>query len=94
MIRSTVALFTSKILDLETGGIYIVVIGSKDAKKLGTISSDRVELNFLGSTLIAILNIASEFPEETIGVFKEVKSKLSLEEGNKNDFLPIGFTSY
>jgi AMP phosphorylase len=81
--------FTSKILDLETGGIYIVVIGSKDAKKLGTISSDRVELNFLGSTLIAILNIASEFPEGTIGVFKEVKSKLSLEEGNKIQVRPV-----
>jgi AMP phosphorylase len=81
--------FTSKLLDLEAGGKYIVVMGSTDAKKLGLISSDRVELKTGDSSLIAILNIASEYPERTIGVFKEVKSRLSIDEGEPVQVEPV-----
>lgn len=74
--------FETKLLDLEAGGKFIVVMGADDATRLGVISSDRVMLRAKNSEVVAILNIASEFPEETLGVFKEVKSRLGLHEGD------------
>ena len=75
--------FRAKILDLEAFGKLIVVLGVEDAKRLGIMSSDRVRLTTDGSEIVAILNTASEFHEGALGVFKEVRSKLGLREGDK-----------
>ena len=74
--------FKSRILDMEALGKLIVVLGARDAKRLGVISSDRVWLKTDGTDVVAILNIAEEFPEGSLGVYKEVKSKLDLQEGD------------
>ena len=81
--------FKSSLLDLESGGKFIVVMGSNDANKLGVISSDRVELRVGDSDAVAILNIASEFPDGTLGVFREVKSRLDLNEGDSVQVRPV-----
>jgi AMP phosphorylase len=69
-------------LDLEAFGKYIVVLGVDDAKRLGVMSTDRIELSTMDSTLVAILNTASEFPQGSLGVFKEVRTRLELSDGD------------
>ena len=77
--------FVAKILDMEAFGKYIVVLGVNDAKRLGVMSSDRVRLSAGGSEVVAILNTASEFPEGCLGVFKEVKARLGISDGDVVD---------
>jgi AMP phosphorylase len=81
--------FYFKIITLEAGGKYIVVMCSSDAKQLGLISSDRVEVTVREKLTIAILNTSSEFPEGTLGVFKEVKSRLDIDEGDIVQVEPV-----
>lgn len=80
--------FKSRLLDFEAFGKLIVVLSTKDANKLGVISSDRVKLNAKGSEVVAILNTASEFQDGTLGVFKEVRSELGLHEGDIIHVMP------
>ena len=77
--------FVAKILDMEAFGKYIVVLGVNDAKQLGVMSSDRIRLSAGGSEVVAILNTASEFPGGCLGVFKEVKSRLGISDGDVVD---------
>jgi AMP phosphorylase len=73
--------FESRLLDLEAGGKYIVVMGAGDAKRLGVMSNDRLELKAQGSEVVAILNTAEEFPEGVLGLYKHVGSRLQLKDG-------------
>ncbi len=68
-------------LEIEAGGNLIVVMSERDADRLGVISSDRLMLNHEGTEVVVILNISSEFPEGSLGVYREVKSRLDLTEG-------------
>ena len=79
-----------KLLELEARGNLIVVLRDKDADELGVRSSDRVTIKINESDIVAILNIASDFPRGHIGVYKEVKSRLGLEEGNIVKVEPAG----
>jgi len=81
--------FKSNLLDLEAGGKFIVVMGAIDAKGLGVISSDRVEVAFGDSDVVAILNTASEYPEGTLGVFRDVRERLGLREGDSVRVRPV-----
>jgi AMP phosphorylase len=74
--------FQTRVLDIEAGGKYVVVMGAGDAKQMGVMSNDRVKLRSAGSEVVAILNIAEEYPEGILGVFEEPKSKLDLSEGD------------
>ena len=80
--------FQSRLLDLEAGGNFIVVMGADDAKRLGVISNDRLKLSSSGSEVMAILNTAEEFPRGILGVYKEISSKLELQEGETLDVMP------
>jgi len=71
----------ARLLEIEAGGNLIVVLGKQKAKELGVVSSDRVKLKANQLETMAILNIASEFPDDAVGVYREVKSKLGLKEG-------------
>lgn len=73
--------FKVRLLEIEAGGHLIVVMGSRDAERLGVVSSDRVRLKAEGFEAVAILNIAGEFPSGVLGVYREVASKLGLSEG-------------
>jgi len=74
--------FMARLLEIEAGGNLIVVIGARDAERLGVISSDRVRLETGKSEVVAILNIASKFPPGTLGVYEEVRQRLGLGEGD------------
>lgn len=74
--------FKTRLLEMEAGGNLIVIIGARDAERLGVISSDRVRLKTDDSEVVAILNIASEFPLGVLGVYDEVRQRLELAEGD------------
>jgi AMP phosphorylase len=65
-------------LEIEAGGNLIVVISKSDADRLGVNTNDRLFVNHDGSEVSTILNIASEFPEGYIGVYREVMAKLDI----------------
>ena len=54
-------------LEIQAGGNPIVVLDDRVAKVLGTHSLDRVRLTNQGNIIIAIVNIAYNFPENMIG---------------------------
>lgn len=81
-------MFRAKLLEMETRGTFIVVMGARDAHRLGVRSSDRLMLNVKDLESIAILNIASEFPKGVVGIFNEVRDKLGLADGDSIEVTP------
>jgi AMP phosphorylase len=59
-----------------------VVLSKKDADRLGVISNDRLFVNHDGSEVSTILNIAADFSEGYLGVYREVMDRLDLERGD------------
>jgi AMP phosphorylase len=75
-------------LDIEAGGNLITVLSEKDAERLGVISNDRLMIEFGDSSFSTILNIASDFPRGYLGVYREVMTKLGVENGGEVDVRP------
>jgi AMP phosphorylase len=73
--------FKVKLLGIRAGGKQIIVIDEEDASSLGIHSSDRVEIAYKRQRLIAIVNVATDLPKKTMGIFEEVQNKLKLHEG-------------
>jgi AMP phosphorylase len=69
-------------LEIEAGGNLIVVLSKSEAERLGVLSDDRLFVNINGSEVSTILNIAFDFPEGVIGVYREVMERLDLENGD------------
>jgi AMP phosphorylase len=69
------------LLNIEAGGSLIVVMNREDAGELGVISSDRVFVEYGNEHTICILNISAEDKPGIIGVYREVKDRLNLQEG-------------
>jgi len=73
-----------KLLDLEAGGKFIVVLNHEDAEDLGVSGLSRVKLSYEGREVTAIVNIAVESVEEgSIGVYNEVKRHMDLRGGEE-----------
>ena len=70
-------------LNIEAGGPYIVVLNEKDANELGVISSDRLFVRHEDLHAICIINISSASNPGQLGVYKEVKEKLELDEEDR-----------
>lgn len=68
-------------LGIKSGGKQIIVMDNSDASQLGIHSSDRVQVTYKGKNIIAITNVALEFPKGTIGIYSEVYDKLQIENG-------------
>ena len=66
-------------LGIWSGGKQIVVMDNEDASQLGIHSLDRVELAYKDKHIIAIANVAAEFPRGTLGIYSEVVDKLQIE---------------
>ncbi len=72
----------AKILGLEAGGKFIVVLNREDAEDLSVSSLDRVRIKGRSNEVIAIVNITTKLIEEgTVGIYEEVKNSLDLKEG-------------
>jgi AMP phosphorylase len=70
-----------KLLGIRSGGKQIIVIDDEYASRLGIHSSDRVEITYKRQNVIAIANVATDFPKKTVGLYEEVQGKLKAQEG-------------
>jgi AMP phosphorylase len=73
--------FKVKLLGIRARGKQIIIIDDEDASQLGIHSSDRVEVTYKKHNIIAIANVATNFPRKTLGIYEEVQEKLKTKEG-------------
>ena len=81
-----------KDMDIATGGILIVILNEKDAKKLDLHSGDRILVKDSGKEITCVLDISESkkaVPEGKIGLFEEVLAKLNIKEGH---MVEVGLT--
>ena len=69
-------------LDIEAGGPLIVVMNIEDAADLGVISSDRIYVRHGREYAICIMNISTEDERGYLGVYREVRDRLGVEENS------------
>jgi AMP phosphorylase len=70
----------AKLLDIQAGGKRIAILDDETASFLGVHSSDRLNIKFKNKTLVAIANVAADFPRVSIGVYEEVSKQLGLKD--------------
>lgn len=81
-----------RLLDLEAGGKFIVVLNRDDAEELGVSGLSRVRVSKDSKDVVAIVNLATEsIPRGHIGVYNEVKSYLGLRDWEEVDVEAISF---
>jgi AMP phosphorylase len=80
--------FKVKLLEIRSGGKQIIVIDDEYASHMGIHSSDRVEITYKQQNVIAIANVATDFPKKTLGIYEEVQEKLKAREGETVEVRP------
>jgi AMP phosphorylase len=78
----------ARLLDIQAGGRRIAILDDETASLLGAHSSDRVEIIYKNEHLIAIVNIASNFPRNYVGLYEEISRKLGIETGETVEVRP------
>ena len=78
----------SRLLDIQAGGKSIAILDDEAASLLGVHSSDRVEIIYKNEHLIAIVNIASNFPPNHVGLYEEISKKLGVRTGETVEVRP------
>ncbi|XES77734.1 MAG: AMP phosphorylase [Candidatus Bathyarchaeia archaeon] len=73
------------VLNITTGGKRIVILNDETAALLGVHSSDRVKLSYGGKEVIAIANLASDFPADRIWFYLEIAHALGVTGGETVD---------
>ena len=74
----------AKLLDLEAGGKFIVVLNREDAADLGVSGLSRVKISSRGREVTAIVNVAARsITEGYVGVYDEVKKYLNMRDGEE-----------
>jgi AMP phosphorylase len=71
----------AKLLDIQAGGKRIAILDDETAGLLGVHSSDRVRIHYKNKCVIAIANIASNFPRNHIGLYTEISETLGIRTG-------------
>ncbi|MDH5636520.1 MAG: AMP phosphorylase [Candidatus Bathyarchaeota archaeon] len=71
----------ARLLDIQAGGRRIAILDDETASFLGVHSSDRVKITYKQEHLNAIVNIASNFPRNYIGLYEEISKKLRIKTG-------------
>lgn len=71
----------AKLLDIQAGGRRIAIIDEETAALLGVHSSDRLRISYKNRQIIAIVNVASNFPQNKIGFYKEISKMLGIKTG-------------
>ena len=80
--------FKVRLLGIEAGGKPIIVMDDEYASLLGIHSSDRVEIAYKKGNAIAIVNVAADFPKNTLGIYEEVRTKLKVQSGEEVEVRP------
>ncbi|MDH5266901.1 MAG: AMP phosphorylase [Candidatus Bathyarchaeota archaeon] len=68
----------ARLLNIQAGGRRIAILNDETASYLGVHSSDRVKITYKKEHLIAIVNIASNFPRNCVGLYEEISRKLGI----------------
>src|SRR4030043_494399 len=74
-----------KLLDIQAGGKRIAILDDETASFLGAHSSDRLNIKFRNKNVVAIVNVAADFPRASIGVYEEVSKQLGLKDGENGE---------
>ena len=78
----------ARLLDIQAGRRRIAILDDETASLIGVHSSDRVEITHKNEVLIAIVNIASNFPRNCVGVYQEISTKLGIKNGETVEVQP------
>ncbi len=70
--------FAAEVLNITAGGKRIAIMCEETARLLGVHSSDRIRITYFEQTVIAIANLATHFPKNRIGLYKEVSKILGV----------------
>lgn len=68
----------ARLLDIQAGGKRIAILDDETASLVGVHSSDRVKLIYKNEELIAIVNIAANFPTNYVGLYQEISTELGI----------------
>jgi len=68
----------AKLLEIQAGGRRIAILDDETASLLGLHSSDRVKVTYRKNQVIAIVNIATNFPHDYVGVYEEISKTLGI----------------
>jgi len=60
----------ARLLEIQAGGRSIAILDDETASFLGVHSSDRVRIAYEKQQVIAIANVASNFPRNYVGLTK------------------------
>jgi AMP phosphorylase len=69
-----------EVLPITAGGSRFAILSEETASVLGVHSSDRIRISFGAQVMIAIANIAANFPKNRIGLYQESVSALNVKE--------------
>ena len=78
----------ARLLNIQAGGKSIAILDDEAASLLGVHSSDRMEIIYKNEHLIAIVNIASNFPPNHVGLYEEISKKLGVRTGETIEVHP------
>ncbi|UCD26673.1 MAG: AMP phosphorylase [Candidatus Bathyarchaeota archaeon] len=78
----------ARLLDIQAGSKSIALLDDEAASLLGVHSSDRIEITYKNEQLIAIVNIASNFPPNQVGFYEEISKKLGVRTGETVEVHP------
>ena len=65
-------------LSIQAGGSNIAILGENTASRLGVHSSDRLQIVHKNKSVVAIVNVSADFPQDCLGVYEEVSKKLDV----------------
>jgi AMP phosphorylase len=68
----------ARLLDIQAGGRRITILDDDTASLLGVHSSDRVNITYNKQKITAIVNIATNFPRNHIGLYEEISKTLGI----------------
>ena len=69
---------TVGVLNITAGGKRIAILGEEAAGLLGLHSSDRIKLTFGDKEIIALANVAADFPADRIWLYTEIAEALGV----------------
>src|SRR3972149_7465103 len=78
----------ARLLDVHAGGQNIAILDDDTSSFLGVRSSDRVKITCKGKSAIAIVNLATDFPIDYVGLYEETAKKLGAADGERVEVQP------
>jgi AMP phosphorylase len=75
----------ARLLDIQAGGRRVAILDDETASSLGVHCSDRIEITYNNECLIAIVNLASNFPRNYVGLYEEIYKEMGIKTGETVD---------